>query len=58
MIAFALDYARFEIFSKDCDKELISWRGDDQDDPVVDTIDNPNYNENPVITLMKRLNQN
>src|ERR1700722_4382478 len=29
VIAFAINYTRFEIYSKDCDKELIQWREDD-----------------------------
>ncbi len=54
--AFALDYTRFEVFSKDCEKELISWRpGQDDQAPMVNQITNPDYNENPVISLMKAL---
>jgi len=25
VIAFSIDYTKFKVFSKDCDKELISW---------------------------------
>ena len=55
VIAFALDYARFEIYSKDCDKELIKWRENDATDPIVSRIANEDYNENPVAKLMKQL---
>jgi len=51
----AIDYTRFEIFQKGFDKELIKWRENDQNDPVKGIITNKNYNENPVITAMKQL---
>lgn len=56
VIAFAIDYTRFEIFSKDYSKKLISWR-DNEDDPISEEgiIIDENYNENPVETLMKAL---
>lgn len=56
VMAFALDYTRFEVFSKDCDKQLIKWRDDDNDDKIVGFITDDEYNENPVIKLMKQLN--
>ena len=52
VVAFALNYTRFEVFSKDCDKELITWP---EDGPIVNVIDDPDYNENPVIRLMRAL---
>lgn len=57
VVAFALDYTRFEVFSKDCEKELIRWRPESDDDPVAlkGIIENPDYNENPVVTFMKFL---
>ena len=55
VIAFSINYIRFDIYSKDCDKKLIHWRDNDQQDPIKGTIQNPNYNENPVITLMNQL---
>ena len=56
VIAFAIDYIRFSVFSKDCDKIVIKWRDEDQDDQIVpDNLDN-NYNENPVISLLKKIN--
>ena len=55
VVAFALDYKRFEVFSKDCSKELIKWRVDDADDPVVGRVSDPEYNLNPVIRSMSPL---
>ena len=56
VVAFAVDYSRFEVFSKDCDKELIAW--DDNEGPILENglITNPDYNENPVVTMMKFFN--
>jgi hypothetical protein len=56
VIAFALNYTRFEIFSKDCDKQLIQWREKDENDEVTGLITDDNYNENPVITVLKMFN--
>ncbi|MFS8160395.1 MAG: hypothetical protein ACMG6E_09370, partial [Candidatus Roizmanbacteria bacterium] len=56
VIAFALDYVRFEIYSKDCDKILIKWRENDATDPIKGIIKGE-YNQNPVITLVKSLNE-
>lgn len=58
VIAFAINYTRFEIFSKDCDKELIEWRENDEDDEIKGVITKEDYNENPVVSLMKRLSTN
>lgn len=55
VIAFAIDFLRFEVFSKDCDKKRIKWRRDDSSDPVIHNITCKNYNENPVIRLMKTI---
>lgn len=55
VIAFSLDYTRFDVFSKDFDKTLIKWREDNENDPITGIITNENYNENPVTTLVKRL---
>lgn len=55
VIAFALDFTRFEVYSKDCDKELIKWRENDENDPVIGLIEDPEYNMNPVIRLMREL---
>ena len=57
VIAFAINYTKFEIFSKDCDKKLIKWRSDDANDKITGIIDNKNYNENPVVTLLKSLQE-
>lgn len=56
VIAFALNYTRFEVYSKDCDKELITWRDDNANDLIIRQIHDPNYNENPVIRFMCSLN--
>jgi len=56
VIAFAIDFVRFEVFSKDCDKELIKWRHDDANDPIVGIISDPNYNENPVVKFIRLFN--
>lgn len=55
VIAFSLDYVRFEIFSKDCDKELIKWRYYDKNDPINGKIIDADYNENPVVKIFKNL---
>lgn len=52
VVAFALNYTRFEVFSKDCDKELITWP---EDGPIVGVISDPDYNESPVIKLLAAL---
>ncbi len=62
VVAWSIDYTRFEIFSKDKDKILVSWRSeDDKEDEkqgqIKGIINNENYNENPVITFMKELRQ-
>lgn len=51
--AWAIDFVRFEIFSKDYDKELISWSSGEG--PIVGEISNPDYNENPVCRLLSVL---
>lgn len=58
VVAFALDYTRFEIYSKDCDKQLINWQVDNEkakNAKIVHQIEDPDYNENPVITTLKSL---
>lgn len=54
VVAFALNYTRFEVFSKDCDKEIINW-GNDKEGEIVHRIQNEKYNENPVVSFMKSL---
>lgn len=54
VIAFALDFTRFEVYSKDCSKELIKWRSTDANDPVAGLITDGDYNMNPVIKLMQQ----
>jgi len=55
VVAFALDYQRFEVYSKDCNKKLIEWREDCDSDPVVRQIADDDYNENPVLAMMAAL---
>lgn len=58
VVAFALDYTRFEIYSKDCDKQLIDWCVDNEkakNAKIVHQIEDPDYNENPVIQILKDL---
>jgi hypothetical protein len=56
VIAFAIDYARFEIYSKDCDKKLIQWKKDGciMDGPIKGII-RGTYNLNPVVELLSSL---
>lgn len=54
VFAWALNGVRFEVFSKDVDKELIEW-GESKNGPVVDFIEDLSYNENPVLKLMQTL---
>ncbi len=54
VIAFAKNYTRFEVFSKYCDKEIIDWQVPQQG-IIKDVITDENYNENPVITLLKHM---
>jgi hypothetical protein len=35
VIAFALNFTRFEIFSKDCDKRLITWQSNEEKDLII-----------------------
>jgi hypothetical protein len=58
VLAIALNYTRFEVFSKDCDKELIKWRDNDENDPVVHQLgDDDEYNVNPVIKAIREHNK-
>lgn len=50
-VAFALDYARFEVYAKDIDKELIKWRENDGEDPVYHQV-RGDYNANPVFAAV------
>jgi hypothetical protein len=34
VIAYAIDYNRFAVFSKDCKTRLVKWRSDDKKDPI------------------------
>lgn len=56
VIAFAINFSRFEVFSKDHNKELISWN---KDGPIIlsGLITDLNYNENPLDTLIKWYNK-
>jgi hypothetical protein len=56
VIAFAINYSRFDIYSKDCTKISIDWG--EKNGPVLSEgiIWDPDYNENPVIKSMKIIN--
>lgn len=56
VVAFSLDFTRFDVYSKDCEKKLITWREKDENDQIKGIIRDSNYNENPVVSLMKMLN--
>jgi len=71
VIGFAIDYTRFEVYSKGCDKQLFSWISDLNSDEINNEIENfdsedkiaangiitdPEYNLNPVIKVMRSLN--
>ena len=45
IIAFALDYTRFEVRSKSYSKRLITWRENDSDDDTVHQLSNSNSDE-------------
>jgi hypothetical protein len=53
VVAFAIDFVRFEIYSKDCDKELINWGSDNNNGEIVERITDPEYNLNPVIRMLR-----
>lgn len=55
VIAWAVDHTRFEVYSKDCDKMLIQWGEGKNDGEIKGMIEDEDYNENPVITMMKAL---
>jgi hypothetical protein len=54
VVAFALDWVRFEIYSKDCPKEVVKWRKNDGDDPIVARAP-ADYDVNPVLRFMQSL---
>jgi hypothetical protein len=58
VMAFALDYTRCEVFSKDYYKELIKWREGDKDDCIVESIRDPDDDEqDDIIRYMKLVHQ-
>ena len=50
VIAFALNFTRFEIFSKDCATQLITWRLNDKKNIIIDD----NSTLNSVIESLKQ----
>lgn len=54
VLAFAVNYARFEVYSKERDKELIKWRENDRGDRVHHQVSDAEYNENPVLQTIRR----
>ena len=57
VLAFAIDYMRFEVYSKDYMKKLIKWRDNDEGDPVVHQVVDPDYHVSPVIRLLAAINE-
>lgn len=53
VIGFSINFTRFEVYSKDCDKKLIEWGNNDGE--IKGIITDENYNENPVIKVLKEL---
>ena len=53
VVAFAINYTKFEVYSKDCDAQLIDWGHDGSGKGL---IKDPDYNENPVVKLIKQIN--
>lgn len=54
VIAFAIDYKRFNIWSKDCDAKMIKWREDDEKDKIDDYLPS-DYDVNPVVKLLQSI---
>ena len=56
VIAFAINYAKFDVYSKDCTKKLINWLVSKEGETAANgIIQNKDYNENPVVTCMRSL---
>lgn len=53
--AFAINYKRFWIWSKDCEAKIIEWPVKSYES-VADNLD-PEYDVNPVIKVMRMFNQ-
>ena len=51
VVAFAINYTRFWIWSKDCEAKIIKWREEDKEDPIINNLD-PDYDVNPVIKIL------
>lgn len=56
VIAFAINYKRFNVYSRDYDAELITWRDNDYCDEIVDDDSDEDYNVNPVVKLLSQIN--
>ncbi len=57
VVAFSLNFTRFEVYSKDCNKELIKLRDNDEHDPIAGWITDPDYNESPIVRMLQCLNK-
>lgn len=58
VLAFSVNWTRFDVYSKDCDAQLINWRDNDEHDPIAFRVnENENYNQNPVIALLTQLSK-
>jgi hypothetical protein len=54
VIAFSINFTRFEIYSKDCQKKFINWNhsGNISEEGI---IYDPDYNENPITKAFKTI---
>ena len=51
VVAFAINYTKFWIWSKDYEAQIIKWKEEDKEDPIINNLD-PDYNVNPVLKLL------
>lgn len=54
VVAFSLNFTRFEVYSKDCNKELVKLRDNDENDIITGVITDDGYNESPIVRLLKQ----
>lgn len=64
VIAFAINYARFSVWSKDCESKIIDWKAmninqtdDIENGEIMDNDPPDDYRVSPVIKLMRQLGQ-
>ncbi len=54
VVAFAINYKRFWIWSKDCEAKIIKWKENDENDCIAKNLEE-DYDVNPVIKMMSKL---